>query len=73
MLLGVAGGQAQDAEKQYEAAHSLAHKDSHVVVCDMARSLWSFTEGAAVIGARAPRLICIAAACQPAAMACHAL
>ena len=35
-----------DAAAQYQERHSRTHKDSHVVLCDMDRSLWSFTEGA---------------------------
>ena len=43
LLLGV---EPQPHDQQsYEARHSRAHADSHVVQCDMERSLWSFTEG----------------------------
>jgi hypothetical protein len=49
LLLGVDTA-LQDAA-EYEERHGSSHKDSHVVSCDMARSLWSFTEGAARHGA----------------------
>lgn len=43
LLLGV-DQQVHDAAA-YEQAHREPHADSHVVKCDMERSLWSFTEG----------------------------
>lgn len=45
LLLGVEA--APHDPTAYAALHSGGHKDSHVVDCDMARSLWSFTQGGA--------------------------
>lgn len=43
LLVGVEATSQDVAE--YEERHGSIHKDSSVVACDMARSLWSFTEG----------------------------
>lgn len=43
LLLGVQD-QSHD-ERDYVARREMIHKDSHVVECDMLRSLWSWTEG----------------------------
>ncbi len=45
VLLGVESALAGEAAT-FAARAAAGHKDSHVVACDMERSLWSFTEGA---------------------------
>ena len=50
LLLGVGEAAAPDEAARFAALAGSTHKDSHVVECDMARSLWSYTEGAARVG-----------------------
>ena len=45
VLLGVDG--LPFDEEAYAAQHSTRHRDSSTVECDVERSLWSYTEGAA--------------------------
>lgn len=45
LLLGVQGAAGPGEAQQFAELACSTHKDSHVVECDMARSLWSFTEG----------------------------
>lgn len=48
VLLAVEAPLAREAAT-FAARAAAGHKDSHVVACDMERSLWSFTEGARLL------------------------
>lgn len=48
VLLGVEAPLAGEGAT-FAARAAAGHKDSHVVACDMERSLWSFTEGARLL------------------------
>ena len=43
LMLGLQPDEPHDAA-DYRMRHASAHADSHVVACDMERSLWTFTE-----------------------------
>jgi hypothetical protein len=58
-----------EQQQQYEEGHGSTHKDSHVVQCDMTRSLWTFTEGDGCCSCRA---ICIHSVPRNAMPAWHA-
>ena len=58
-----------EQQQQYEEGHGSTHKDSHVVQCDMTRSLWTFTEGDGCCNCRA---ICIHSVPRNAMPAWHA-
>lgn len=45
LLLGANGPAPRGEAARYAVLARTMHKDSHVVECDMARSLWSYTEG----------------------------
>lgn len=45
LLLGANGPAPRSEAARYAVLARTMHKDSHVVECDMARSLWSYTEG----------------------------
>lgn len=47
LLMGVDGPGPPGEAARYAVLARSTHKDSHVVECDMARSLWSYTEGGA--------------------------
>ncbi|PSC72783.1 TBC1 domain family member 20 [Micractinium conductrix] len=55
LLLGVGEAAAPDEAARFAALAGSTHKDSHVVECDMARSLWSYTEGWSEEGRAAKR------------------
>lgn len=44
-LVGVGSVAQEDGAADYQRRHGSTHKDSNVLACDMARSLWSFTQG----------------------------
>ena len=54
LLLGVEGGGGPVEAAEYAARAAQGHKDSQVVTADMARSLWTFTEGACCLPACLP-------------------
>jgi len=48
LLLGVDTRLGPEEEQEYLELRSAKHRDSAVVECDVQRSLWTFTEGAAL-------------------------
>ena len=48
LLLGVDTRLGPEEEQEYQELRSAKHRDSAVVECDVQRSLWTFTEGAAL-------------------------